>query len=63
MIDSPSSGERRGKSLNRCVYGRAGVVGPHTKYHAGTGRCLENAGAEGDTPVRATGMVRAAAPE
>ena len=27
-IDSPSSGERRGKSLNRCAFGRAGVVGP-----------------------------------
>ena len=27
-IDSPSSGERRGKSLNRRAFGRGGVVGP-----------------------------------
>ena len=55
MIDSPSSGERRGKSLNRRVHGRGGVVGPDTIDNAGTGSRLENGGAEGDTPVRATG--------
>ena len=28
IIDSLSSGDRTGKSLNRCCYGNVGVVGP-----------------------------------
>ena len=36
-IDSLSSGERKGQSLNRCVYGHAGVVGPDKEDRAGTG--------------------------
>ena len=28
IIDSLSSGDRTGKSLNRCCYGSPGVVGP-----------------------------------
>ena len=36
-IDPPSSGERRGESLNRPVHGPAGVVGPVNKNCAGTG--------------------------
>ena len=31
IIDTLSSGERKGQSLNRCVQGRAGVVGPLIK--------------------------------
>ena len=36
-IDPPSSGERRGESLNRPVRGPDGVVGPVVDRHAGTG--------------------------
>ena len=64
MIDSPSSGERTGISLNRACF-RA-VRGCRTAFCglvAGTGGRLENGGAEGDTPVRATVHEIQAAPE
>ena len=33
IIDSLSSGDRTGKSLNRCCYGIIGVVGPLMRLH------------------------------
>ena len=37
IIDSLSSGDRTGKSLNRCCYGSTGVVGPVKEMMSRTG--------------------------
>ena len=51
-IDSLSSGDRTGKSLNRCCYGSIGVVGPFISYHYMNWNVLESSIAEGDNPVQ-----------
>ena len=50
-IDFLSSGERKGKSLNRCRYGSAGVVGALKGTMVSNENALENAAAEGESPV------------
>ena len=52
-IDFLSSGDRKGKSLNRCCYGSAGVVGAFKGIAIRNRKALENAAAEGESPVRA----------
>ena len=54
IIDSLSSGDRTGKSLNRCCYGIIGVVGPLTGYHYMNWNVLENSTIDGDSPVQAS---------
>ena len=54
MIDTLSSGERKGQSPNRCVHGHGGVVGPLMKDTTGSGTVVETWSVEGDTPVRVT---------
>ena len=51
-IDFLSSGDRKGKSLNRCCYGSAGVVGALKGIVIRNRNALENAVAEGESPVR-----------
>ena len=51
-IDSLSSGDRTGNSLNRCCYGSAGVVGPFKGYHYMNWNDLESSIIEGDNPVQ-----------
>ena len=58
IIDSLSSGDRTGKSLNRCCYGSAGVVGPLISYHCMNWNDLESSTADGDSPVQASAMMR-----
>ena len=58
MIDSPSSGERNGKSLNRLRYGAAGVVGPRAGCSRANRNGLERPAAGGDSPVRASPAAR-----
>ena len=53
-IDSPSSGERKGKSPNRARRGASGVVGPATELCPRNRNVLERAAAAGDSPLRAT---------
>ena len=53
-IDSPSSGERKGKSPNRARRGARGVVGPATELCPRNRNALERAAAAGDSPLRAT---------
>ena len=52
IIDSPSSGDRTGKSLNRYCYGSAGVVGPVTSISELNWNVLENTTVDGDSPVQ-----------
>ena len=57
IIDSLSSGDRTGNSLNRCCYGNVGVVGPFISYHAMNWNHLESWTADGDSPVQVSGMI------
>ena len=57
IIDSLSSGDRTGKSPNRCCYGSAGVVGPLTGHEFMKWNVLENSTKDGDSPVHASGFV------
>ena len=50
-IDFLSSGDRKGKSLNRLCYGTVGVVGPRCRKRACEWNDLESSTAEGDSPV------------
>ena len=52
IIDSLSSGDRTGKSLNRCCYGITGVVGPVIGSSELNWNVLESSIAEGDNPVQ-----------
>ena len=52
IIDSLSSGDRTGKSLNRHCYGNAGVVGPVKRLSELNWNDLESSIAEGDNPVQ-----------
>ena len=58
IIDSLSSGDRKGKSPNRLRYGAVGVVGPPTRVHDVNWNRLESRSAEGDRPVQASVMYR-----
>ena len=51
-IDSLSSGDRTGKSLNRLCYGRVGVVGPVIRLYESNWNVLESSIGEGDNPVQ-----------
>ena len=57
-IDSLSSGDRTGNSLNRCCYGSAGVVGPFKGYHYMNWNDLESSTIDGDSPVQASVMMQ-----
>ena len=57
IIDSLSSGDRTGKSLNRRCYGSVGVVGPLMSYHYMKWNDLESSTADGDSPVHASVMM------
>ena len=50
-IDFLSSGDRKGKSLNRCRYGSAGVVGAFKGIVIKNRKALENVVVEGESPV------------
>ena len=52
IIDSLSSGDRTGKSLNRYCYGSAGVVGPLMRASLTNWNTLESVTADGDSPVQ-----------
>ena len=52
IIDSLSSGDRTGKSLNRCCYGNVGVVGPVIRLSVLNWNVLESSIVEGDNPVQ-----------
>ena len=52
IIDSLSSGDRTGKSLNRCCYGNVGVVGPNIRIHQSNWKVLESTTIDGDSPVQ-----------
>ena len=52
IIDSLSSGDRTGKSLNRYCYGSAGVVGSFIGTHQSNWNDLESSIKEGDNPVQ-----------
>ena len=54
IIDSLSSGDRTGKSLNRRCYGSAGVVGPLISTYHANWNDLENSAIDGDSPVQAS---------
>ena len=58
IIDSLSSGDRTGKSPNRCCYGITGVVGPLIGNHFMNWNVLENSTKDGDSPVQASEIVR-----
>ena len=58
IIDSLSSGDRTGNSLNRFCYGRIGVVGPFTSYHHMNWNVLESSTVDGDSPVQASVMLQ-----
>ena len=58
IIDSLSSGDRTGKSLNRYCYGNVGVVGPDTSYLFMKWNDLESSTADGDSPVHASEQIR-----
>ena len=53
IIDSLSSGDRTGKSPNRCCYGITGVVGPIISNVESNWNGLESPTADGDSPVQA----------
>ena len=52
IIDSLSSGDRTGKSLNRRCRGSAGVVGPVIRLSESNWNVLESSIEEGDNPVQ-----------
>ena len=52
IIDSLSSGDRTGNSLNRRCYGNVGVVGPVIRLSELNWNVLESSIAEGDNPVQ-----------
>ena len=52
IIDSLSSGDRTGKSLNRCCYGNIGVVGPLIGIELTNWNNLESLTIDGDSPVQ-----------
>ena len=52
IIDSLSSGDRTGKSLNRHCYGSVGVVGPVIRSCESNWNVLESSIEEGDNPVQ-----------
>ena len=52
IIDSLSSGDRTGKSLNRYCYGSGGVVGPVIGSFESNWNVLESSIVEGDNPVQ-----------
>ena len=52
FIDSLSSGDRTGNSLNRFCYGRTGVVGPIKRSSESNWNVLESSIEEGDNPVQ-----------
>ena len=54
IIDSLSSGDRTGKSLNRRCYGNVGVVGLAIRMFYWNWNDLESSVIEGDNPVQAT---------
>ena len=58
IIDSLSSGDRTGKSLNRCCYGIIGVVGPFISYHDMNWNNLESLTKDGDSPVQVSVMIQ-----
>ena len=58
IIDSLSSGDRTGKSPNRCCYGITGVVGSLTSYRIMNWNVLESPTIDGDSPVQASDMIR-----
>ena len=58
IIDSLSSGDRTGKSLNRSCYGNSGVVGPFKGYHYMNWNVLESSTVDGDSPVQASVMLQ-----
>ena len=58
IIDSLSSGDRTGKSLNRCCYGIIGVVGPFMSYHYMNWNVLESSTEDGDSPVQVSVMMQ-----
>ena len=49
--DSPSSGERTGKSPNHTCYGMCGVVGPRRCKNSCEKNSLERLTRDGDSPV------------
>ena len=58
IIDSLSSGDRTGKSPNRCCYGLTGVVGPLKGNISMNWNCLESQTKDGDSPVQVSGDVQ-----
>ena len=58
IIDSLSSGDRTGKSLNRSCYGMVGVVGPHIGDMITNWNDLESSTIAGDSPVQVSFYVR-----
>ena len=52
IIDSLSSGDRTGKSLNRRCYGSVGVVGSLINTYQMNWNVLENSTIDGDSPVQ-----------
>ena len=58
IIDSLSSGDRTGKSLNRHCYGSVGVVGPFKGYLIKKWNVLESSTVDGDSPVQVSGTLR-----
>ena len=58
IIDSLSSGDRTGKSLNRHCYGNVGVVGPLISYHDTNWNVLESSTIDGDSPVQVRVMIQ-----
>ena len=52
IIDSLSSGDRTGKSLNRSCYGMVGVVGPIKRSSESNWNVLESSIEEGENPVQ-----------
>ena len=52
IIDSLSSGDRTGKSLNRCCYGNIGVVGPLISISLMNWNHQVSWTADGDSPVQ-----------
>ena len=58
IIDSLSSGDRTGNSLNRCCYGNIGVVGPFISYLIMKWNVLESSTVDGDSPVHASGQIQ-----
>ena len=52
IIDSLSSGDRTGKSPNRCCYGNIGVVGSDMNTSKTNWNVLESSTVDGDSPVQ-----------